>query len=166
MNMKTNDNKFNESLDFVVRNYKPDLFSGQQKEKVYLAVTGKQRVPTFFLSPRRIAAAAVATVLLASASCYFYISYSGDKSDASIPRQDNTSIEEVAPAMAASAVIEFNDSPLSEVVREIEKVYGVVITNLPDKDYRLTLRYEGNADDLVETINELLGIQLKIEGKR
>ena len=57
----------------------------------------------------------------------------------------------------------FNDTPLAEVVKEIEKVYDVRLTSLPEEEYRLTLSYEGTAEDLVATINELLGTHIEIE---
>ena len=48
-------------------------------------------------------------------------------------------------------------------MKEIEKVYDVRLTSLPEEEYRLTLSYEGTAEDLVATINELLGTHIEIE---
>ncbi len=163
--MKTNDNNFNESLDFITRHYQEDAFSDEQKEKAFNFVTGSRRRHSIFMRPRRIAAAAVATALLASASCYFYITRSDNKTENLQPAQEIINLE-TTPVEIATAVIEFNDSPLSDVVNEIEKVYGVRILNTPEKEYRLTLRYEGNVEELLETINELLDIHLEIDNKK
>ena len=58
--------------------------------------------------------------------------------------------------------LEFSNASLSEVTDEICRVYGVTLANIPIEDYRLTLSHEGNAYDLVETINELLGTDIVI----
>jgi hypothetical protein len=44
-------------------------------------------------------------------------------------------------------------------------LYDVKITNVPENsdDIRLTLGYEGNAEDVVATINDLLGTNLAVE---
>jgi hypothetical protein len=59
-------------------------------------------------------------------------------------------------------VIEFTDAPLTDVVARIEAEYGVKVENVSAETYKLTLRYEGNAADLIDTINELLNTNLTI----
>lgn len=59
--------------------------------------------------------------------------------------------------------LEFTDAPLSEVVKGVEDAYGVTLTNVPVEDLHLTLSYEGNACDFIDTVNELLGTDIKIE---
>ena len=61
--------------------------------------------------------------------------------------------------------IDFEYAALPEVVKQIEKVYGVEIINMPEDadSYHLTLHYEGDASDLINTINEILGTNLKIK---
>lgn len=60
--------------------------------------------------------------------------------------------------------LEFDDMPLSMVVKEIEKAYNVKISGLPaDSDIHLTLSYEGNAYELIDTINQILDTNLKVE---
>ncbi|RXE66545.1 hypothetical protein ED328_12995 [Muribaculaceae bacterium Isolate-001 (NCI)] len=59
--------------------------------------------------------------------------------------------------------LEFKDAPLSEVVDGVEDAYGVTLANVPEGDLRLTLSYEGNAKDFIETVNELLGTDIRIE---
>lgn len=61
------------------------------------------------------------------------------------------------------AVIDFTDAPLGDVVKDIERIYGVKISNIPTETYSLTLHYEGDASELVTIINELLNINLQIE---
>lgn len=71
----------------------------------------------------------------------------------------------IAPADSADIEtrIEFTDTPLSDIVKETEKVYGVKLTNLPDQSQRLTVSYEGNAQDFVAVLNQLLNADIKIE---
>lgn len=61
--------------------------------------------------------------------------------------------------------IDFVDTPLPAVVEEINRVYDVNVTNLPDEasSYRLTLHYQGNATDLINTINDILDTDMQIE---
>ena len=51
------------------------------------------------------------------------------------------------------------------VVDRIREVYGVEVVNLPDNadNYRLSLHYEGNPMELVETINDILDINMTIK---
>lgn len=113
-----------------------------------------------FFSRRNIAAACVATALIASASIgvYFYIHPNDSTGTSEIP-----AVETTVTASKEVHRIEFNNVPLTTVVKEIEKTYNVKISSLPKEQYRLTLSYEGTAEDLVATINELLGTNLEIE---
>ena len=52
--------------------------------------------------------------------------------------------------------------PLSKIVGTIERVYGVNVIGLPKNDPSLTLYFKGDAQQLVNEINSLLGTQLKI----
>ena len=64
---------------------------------------------------------------------------------------------------AKSRRIEFKDTPLPKVAEAIAETYDVEITGIrPGDNTRLTLSYEGTAEDLVATINELLGTRLRI----
>lgn len=62
-------------------------------------------------------------------------------------------------------VIDFENTPLPVVVDKIEEVYGVEVTGLPEnaEEYRLSLHYEGNPVELVETINDILDIKMAIK---
>ncbi len=83
------------------------------------------------------------------------------------PSESVMPVEEVKATHDITAVraIDFDDAPLPVVVGEIKKVYGVEIDGLPEDaaSLHLTLHYEGNVTDLVETINEILGTHLIIK---
>lgn len=59
--------------------------------------------------------------------------------------------------------IEFKDAALKDVVNKIEEVYQVKIENIPESDVRLTLSYEGTAEELIEVINEIAGTDFKVD---
>lgn len=152
--------KFKKSLDFVARYYRPNAF--RPDAELFRTQT---RRPWW----RRgaIAASVVAATLVASACFYTFVI-----------KAPTPAVEEVtAPAATAGAPaeelsarvikIEFSDAALADVVKEIEKTYGVEVTNLPESgQYRLTLSYEGTATDLIETINEILGTEMKVNPKK
>lgn len=149
------DKKMNESVEFVARYYRAGAFSARRGWRE-LGLTSRQWWRT-----RWAAAAAVVVALTATAGIYAYIvsSPSEVRQPEAVPVT-----ESVTPIGEVSRKIEFADTPLADVVKEIERVYEVRVANLPEKgDYRLTLSYEGTAKDLVETINELLGTRLRIE---
>lgn len=106
-----------------------------------------------------VAAAASAAALIAAATFYF----AGRPETTEVPAPQPVVVQPTVPAEAVSARIEFTDASLTTVVKQIEKTYGVRITNVPEGDYRLTLSYEGTAADLVATINDILSIHLTIE---
>ena len=144
--------KFDDSLNFVSRHYRANTFSA--KEGLEKLDIGKRQWWRY----RGAAAAIVGVVLVASAAIYSVVS----------PRlngRDDVKVEQTDVAKDTKSEVKkiiFVDADLLTVVNEIEKVYGVKVENLPSKEYRLTLSYEGNAADLVDTINELLGTNLKI----
>ena len=76
-----------------------------------------------------------------------------------------TELSESPSASEIVRVIDFEEAPLTEVVQKIKDVYGVEVTNLPtDPDqYLLSLHYEGSALDLVDTINDILDIEMTVE---
>ena len=67
------------------------------------------------------------------------------------------------PATEAVKDMKFEDAPLQEVVKAIEKEYGVKVSGATEGQPHLTLSYRGTAEDLVAAINDLLGTNLKIE---
>lgn len=148
--------KIDESIDFVARHYDGTLLPKEGWSRF-------SRTHRVAWLRHNVAAACIgAAVLVASAASIYYISTS-EKS----PEPETQEVTTVAntPAYEPYKVvkIQFADAPLPVVVEEIEKVYGVKVTNLPEEETRLTISYEGNAFDVVETINELLGTNLTIE---
>lgn len=73
-------------------------------------------------------------------------------------------IEAISPIQAVK-IIDFECSSLPDVISEIKEVYGVEVVNLPEnaEEYHLSLHYEGNAADLVATINDILGTQMIVK---
>lgn len=61
--------------------------------------------------------------------------------------------------------IDFDNASLTDVIAKINEVYGISVTNLPANadSYRLSLHYEGNVVELVETINDILDTELTIK---
>lgn len=149
--------KFKKSLDFVVRYYRPDAFRPD-------AGLFRTQVRRPWWRRGAIAASVIAATLVASACFYTFVL----KAPAPAPVEGvsapvETAATPTAKPTAQVSKIEFSDTPLADVVKEIEKVYGVEITGLPENgEYRLTLSYEGTATDLVETINEILGTGMKV----
>ena len=145
------DTRFLNSVNFVARHYRSGAFGRR----------------SFFGTPerwawrRRAVAASVAGVVLAATACYFTFV----RESVPQPSVPEAAVTAAPVQQGASLHIEFEKAPLSEVVAEIERVYGVEIGNMPSENYELTLSYDGTADDLVETINELLGTSLTVKIK-
>lgn len=144
--------KFEESLAFVVRFYRRDAF----------------RPNMLFVAPNRwrrlaVAASAALGIVVASACVYLLTTHS-PVSETVEETTATTAATYVEATNTVSRRIKFDDAPLTLVVDEIETVYGVKVSHVADSDTtRLTLSYEGNAADLLNTINELLGTDLKLE---
>lgn len=144
--MKTD--SFDERLDFVASHYREGAFDADSA----LRRLGFRRRPAIL---RRAAIIAGAVALTASAVFLGYRDYETSGSEEIPSTQPDT--------VSAKVVrLEFNDAPLSEVTDEVCRVYGVTLANIPVKEYRLTLSYEGNVYDLIATINELLGTNIVV----
>lgn len=140
------------NIKFVATYWRPNAFS---VKKGLVAIGIKKNINVW----RRVAVITiVVSILSASAAIYFALQKS--QQNQSLQQIEKT-IERKHP-LEKSKRIEFYDTPLSVVVPKIEEIYNIKIENLPDEEYRLSLSYEGNASDLVNTINELLGIELII----
>jgi hypothetical protein len=150
--MKTE--RFNESLDFVARHYRRGAFDTASG----LRRLGFRRRPAIL---RRVAVIAGAVALTASALFVgYYNFYAPDGTDSALQSAPPAGTPVAEPMKVVR--LEFSNASLSEVTDEICRVYGVTLANIPIEDYRLTLSHEGNAYDLVETINELLGTDIVI----
>ncbi len=159
--MQPNDPRIKDSLRFVASNFDPDAFSKARKKEMLSAITGRRSFLPLLSARWRVAASVAAVALVASASVLIYHNYS-DRPETPAPAVVEQTETVVTPAPAARAVIDYTDAPLKDVVADIERIYGVTVTGVPEKEIRLTIHYEGDADDVVETINELLGTNLKI----
>lgn len=148
--------KIKKSLDFVVRHYRPGAF--RKNESFFrdaLRIRRRRRLGI---------AAAAAGVLAASAAIYTYVSTPEPPAPVPMPAAAPAPAPAVPDTACEVKRMEFSDAPLTRVVEEIENMYGVKVEGLaPDDTNRLTLSYEGTADDLVATINELLGTNLTIK---
>lgn len=148
------ESRFKKSLGFVAENYDDESFSAK---KAWRRISLRKREWRI----RRIAAASAAAIVIFASSAFIYRYVKTSGGDAGAVEKTET-IEKAPSLKTVSKRIEFNDAPVSVVVREIERVYGVKVINVPDSGLRLTLSYEGTAEDLVNTINELEGTDLKI----
>lgn len=107
----------------------------------------------------RMAAAIASAAVLSAVAAIVYHQYN---------QPDTPVAEQPAPPMKpekAVKTIDFEDTPLSTVITKIREVYGVEVTGVPDNaaDYHLSLHYEGNAMELIETINEILGTKMSVK---
>lgn len=108
----------------------------------------------------RIAAVAGGILFLSATAAVIYRQYAAN---------EPTPIEMTQPKTTAPAytvkIIDFESTPLPQVINRIKEVYNVDIINVPDnaEDYKLSLHYEGTAIDLVETINDILNTQMAVK---
>lgn len=145
MTMKDN------NIDFVARHYRRGAFS---------AVSAWCRLG--IVSParwyKRAAAAVAVTAVLGATAAFLYRQYDTSSEIHAVP-------EVQVESRYTVLVIDFDNAPLTEVVDRIESVYGVKVTGMPScpDTYMLTLHYEGNADDLITAINDILDTHMGIE---
>lgn len=141
-------------IEFVAKHYRKGSFSVEK------AWTSLGIVTTTKWRRFRAAAAVAAIVVISATAAVFYNQYSQASGQAEVIN------EELTPAPdKVVRVIDFEEASLPTVVDKIKDVYGVTVTNLPEnaENYKLSLRYEGTAEDLVSTINEILETKMAIE---
>ncbi len=151
----TKNKEMEEDLQFVARHF---IEGSLLPDKGWRKFKLSHQISTF---RRQIAAASVAIAVLAASASIYYLS-SQDKPSTSEESIKVASIETPKPPETKTAKIEFKNAPLPDVIAEIERVYGVRITNIPEDKIMVTISYEGTASDVVETINELFDTHLKI----
>lgn len=142
-----------ENLNFVAKHYRTGKFNADKGWK-RLGIARK------FWNWKMISAAAAAGVVVVSATAFaVYENYFIDTT----PQQEITT-NTAAPAYLVKA-IDYENTPLPRVIESIENTYEVRISNIPQdaERYNLSLHYEGNAFDLIETINDILDINLMVE---
>lgn len=146
--------KNDKEIDYIARHYREDRFNINRA----LQQTGLKRRRLW--TPAKIAAAAAAFVIIsATAAVIIHQSYLPDTAVSETP------VIQKSVVNTEKKAVDFENSALPVVVAEIEDVYGVEVENMPDNahDYILSLHYEGTAVDLINTINEILGTEMKIK---
>lgn len=155
------DKEFDRQLDWVAKSY---LASAFDRRRAWVRISMALGQTSAGLRRRRLryaAAIAAAVVLTASAA---YIALKPESRPA--PVQEPQNIEQSAPTeMYRTHRLDFSDTPLSQVVAKIETEYGVTVDNVPEGDYRLTGSFEGDAGEIVESINMLLGTEMEVVEK-
>lgn len=147
--------RFDKDVNFVARHYRRGIFSAGRDWRLL-------GIDSCIRRYRRVAAAVgTAVVLTASAIIYHVAGTSRPVSDAPDPATETT----VATEVPVRHVVDVRDVTVRELAAEIERVYGVRIENLPAHEIRLTIRYEGTAEELVETVNGVAGTDLEIRKK-
>lgn len=143
----------NKDINFIARHYKKGMF---EVEPALRRIKGSRSA--WWTRTRIAAACAVAAILTATAAIIVHNSYFSATEPLEMTEPSVSSAETVR-------VIDFDEAPLTEVVQKITEVYGVEVTNLPANPdrYFLSLHYEGNAIDLVETINDILDTDMKVD---
>ena len=144
-------------IDFLARYYRDGVFSPENGWRKFKSTLG--------LRGRRFGIAAAVAAIIAVTSTAAIIRYEHQ-------RNENTAVENVSDVTDTivaeqTKVLEFDHTRLTEVVKIVESEYSVEIGNIPDNsdEYVLTLRYEGTPSELVEAINEILGLHLILKEK-
>lgn len=145
--------KEDKNIDFVARHYREGSFSVEK------ALRRIRPVATGWWTRGRIAAAVV-VLLAVSATAAVMIGKS-----MSVSNTPPAAEEQTLPPEAVVRIIDFEEAPLPTVIKKIGEVYGVEIAGVPENadDYTLSLHYEGSATDLIETINTILGTEMKVK---
>lgn len=143
-----------EDITYIAKRYSRGKFS---VDKGWKRLNIK---PVFKWSILKIAAAISSVVVLSATAAVIYHEYE-------LKNSPERTIEEVIKPtqLEAVKVIDFENTPLTSVISKIKDVYGVEVVNIPDnaEEYHLSLHYEGNAVDLVATINDILETQMSVK---
>lgn len=143
------ESKFKESVDFVSHFYCRGAFVARRR------FVSHYRLWRW----RGVAAALAGCVLAASAAIVYVGTHRVGTAQPDLPAVEMS----VEPVKAEVKRMEFVNAPLDSVVTRIENVYGVKVDGVSESDtMRLTLSYEGTAEDLVDAINLTLDIHLSI----
>lgn len=148
-----------DSINFVARFYRKNSFDVQKGwHSLGLVRVGRFRW-------LRIAAC-VAVVAALGVSAMIFISRSAKQEDAPKVEPEKPEVttpveKEVAPEIH---VIDMENAPLPDVIEMIEQTYHVEVTNRPENSraLRLTLHFTGTAGELIESINEIYGLELHL----
>lgn len=144
-------------IDFIARRYRSGRFAVEPALRRIIPASGR------WSTRMRVAATvAVVVVMSAAAALIIHSNYTIGSGAAT------ETVEPTAPAPSPETivkVIDFEETPLPVVIDKIKEVYGVEITGVPENadDYTLSLRYEGNAVDLIATINDILETEMEVK---
>lgn len=155
------DKEFDRQLDWVAKSY---LASAFDRRRAWVRISMALGQTSAGLRRRRLryaAAIAAAVVLTASAA---YIALKPERLTAPEPTPQTIERSDT-PEPNRPHRLDFSDTPLSQVVAKIETEYGVIVDNVPEGDYRLTGSFEGDAGEIVESINMLLGTEMEVVEK-
>ncbi len=145
----------NKEIKYIAKHYRKGLFAVEPALKRIKPIASR-----WWTRPRIAAACIGATILTATGALFIHNNYF-------INTTTNTeqNIPSSIPAAEIVRAIDFEDAPLPIVVAKIKEVYGVDVVNLPENadEYSLSLHYEGSAIDLVDTINDILDIEMTIQ---
>lgn len=145
-----------EEVTYIAKRYRKGKFS---VDKGWKRLNIK---PALKWSGLKIAAAVASVVVMSATAAVIYHQYKlNDTTDKTV----NESVKPAAASLEAVKVIDFENTPLPTVISKIKEVYGVEVVNVPDNagEYNLSLHYEGNAVDLVATINDILETQMSVK---
>lgn len=145
---------FQKDIEFIAKHYKKGLFSIEPA--LYRIKGFKKKIWTF---PKVAAISSVVIAIGATAAILITNSYNQKGIGTEIPVIEKSSQELV------SHIIDFDDVPLTTVVEQINIIYKVEVDNMPvnAEEIYVSIHYEGTAIDLIETLNEILGTNLKIK---
>lgn len=145
---------FDKDIDFIARHFRKGLFA---IEPTLYRIKGIRKKPLTI--PKIAAISSIVVAIGATAAILISNSYYQKEIETEVP------VIEKVSSMSVTHIIDFDDVPLTAVVEQINLVYDVEVDNIPvnaDELY-VSLHYEGNAMDLVETLNEILGTNMKIK---
>ena len=140
-----------------------EFIAGHYKEGLFAAEPALYRIKGFkkrFLTVPKIAAISSFVIAIgAMAAILITKPYDHKETGTGIP-----AIEKVSP-VSVSRVIDFDDVPLTAVVEQIRLIYNVDVTDMPQDadELYVTIHYEGTVSDLIETLNEILGTNMRIK---
>ncbi|MDE6339261.1 MAG: DUF4974 domain-containing protein [Muribaculaceae bacterium] len=149
--------EFEEAVDFTAKYYEHGAFMPDLKFVNTVVFHNRRRIVY------RWVAAAVGLVTISAAA--MFISYHYKDADTQILEPAPVEVQLQTHVYSPERVVhlEFNDAPLTEVVSGVENAYNVKLINVPEEELHLTLSYEGNAEEFVDMINELLGTDIRVE---
>lgn len=150
----------NREINFIACHYRESLFA---VEPALEKIRPRERK---WPSIRKVAAILIAVVAFGAMAAALIQNFaSSPKPETETPvKEENTVAPVGTPAADSVKTIDFENADLAMVVETINSTYNVRVGNLPENaaDYHLTLHYEGTATDLIETINEILNINLTL----